>query len=88
MTPSQADIAAALHILDWLYAGQIAKMRAAVSSMIRAAIAAAVTHGGPGLGGETARPWDPIERTLVYVLWISSDEYLEQRVREAPPAVH
>jgi hypothetical protein len=69
MTPNTADIDQALDLLDWLTLGEVLALRFHVNRIMRAA-AARRTAGPAG----PAVAWDPVERALVYVLFITSDE--------------
>lgn len=75
MMPTERDIAQALDLLDWIPLPQVLAIRYEVSRTIRAA-------PRPGRQGAATLDWDPLERAMLYVLWVTSDEYLE---RQMPP---
>ena len=82
MIPSPSDIDQALAVLDWLTLEQVLELRFHISKTIRAA------HERRAAGGAittTAPDWPPIEAALLYVLWVTSDEYLGQQMQ---PATH
>lgn len=79
--PSQADIDAALDVLDWIPLEHIAAMRVAMSASMRAA----VTRRSLGIAPEAgAAEWPPVERAMLYILWRTSDEVLESQM----PSIH
>lgn len=74
MIPAQADIDQALDVLDWCDLPAIAELRGHVSRLIRD-----VKHGhrpGERRASRADDGWTPVGRALLYVLWVTSDEYL------------
>jgi hypothetical protein len=67
---------AALDILDALTDEEIAPMRAAISR----AIATARRRGGVATAEPAVAAWPPIEREMVWVLWLTSSDVLDQQM--------
>jgi hypothetical protein len=78
-TPTPAEIDAALDVLDWMDWETVVRLRAEVTNLIRKVGSPARGDGGGRAG--TPITWEPIEVALLWILFRTSDEYLEQHVR-------
>ena len=80
MIPSSQAIDEALDVLGWLTDEEIAITRAAVARVVERA-KARKQAGAPSHGsGSTPIAWTPVEIALMFVLWTTSTEYLEERI--------
>jgi hypothetical protein len=81
--PAQADIDQALDVLDWCRLPAIAELRGHMSQLIRD-----VQQRRPLAASTDTTPaddWTPVGRALLYVLWVTSDEYLAGQFAIDPP---
>jgi hypothetical protein len=75
MIPSKADIDRALVVLDSCDLGQLAMVRTLINDLI----AAVKTRTAPVRTTDASQPrepWDAVSRAMLYVLFVTSDEYL------------
>jgi hypothetical protein len=79
--PAQADIDAALDVLDWLDLPTIVELRGIVSRLVRETQSR--RQAAPARAAQLDNAWTPAERALLYVLWITSDEYLSARMADS-----
>lgn len=79
MTPSPEEIDEAFDLLDWIPLPRIVRMRAALSSVIQQCVQAKV-FGGP-TSGSAPEAWPRDALAILYVLWVTSNEFLAQQMR-------
>jgi hypothetical protein len=78
--PTLAEIDDALDQLDWIDLPTILQLRQMVSDLIRKSVTKNddTTAAGSGLG---PMEWTRQQIAILYVLFVSSDEYLERAMR-------
>lgn len=78
--PTQAEIDDALDQLDWIDLPTILQLRQMVSDLIRKSV---TKNDGATAAGSPLAPmeWTRQQIAILYVLFVSSDEYLERAMR-------
>jgi hypothetical protein len=85
VTPQPQHIDAALDALDWMPPERIAALRGAMVSMIEDAARSTWLRGLATRDRfpSTTTDWDPVHVAILYVLWVTSDTYLERQMRRS-----